>query len=1783
MRGVGLKLQKLAYLETLGVPVKEIQKDILAIPFPELVETVEELLREKQPQSITQFSIRSRWEALRERKQQLSPADRVAAVVARLMVENINAGTDVGEIPQELFNELARRPSFLRILAYGLTPESIRRIVTSAPADLSGTEKAIRTALGEPLADGANWVDVVRDTDVLMQEQENAGWDYLPAQINRIRDNARQAGRLQEPAAESLGKLLYQRALLRLNITYFQIKYGLYGATYGARDTDKKIRETLLNLATFSWEPGDGYHEFGGFRMGGFTKYPIDYGLNADDVLLDLTATQHGAFHQITSLEDLSGFYAELDSGLYAATPAYTPIPVRTSDILGAVPQANTGWAEDGSLLAASHNDGVTLQFSSVMQNIPVRQMLEEVEADLPDNVLELRDAVSGLLGRLMGDLAPSSGNTQEDLYRTLEGIYLCLKEERARTANAARKRLADLKSKTRAKADKLQAQIDKLEPTNPKRAALQAKLALLQEESLAQKKELEEKIAQLTFKAFKKLYTTPTQDELRQGRDIPAPFKIGAVMDYNRVLERLAQNIQSFRKGKWEVQLDTYGRGPRRTGFDYYYTGGDPVKMQFLAHVLYRLPAALLPKDAAWSGGLDPATAVNLLRSLPKNPQELMQRLPLSDAQKQQIGAFYGKLASAEAGDWLDRLEQPTQISDVEDADLRGLLEQLKREELKLLMERMRQGDRNVWAARQVPAAEKEAKADSLEWAGQYDAFQTEAPQKPAPVPQFVLSESDEQAVQELLALIAQGPAGREEAAKRAQSRFGISKSALQEALLGFFPDEDDAQVYRWPVPKPQGYALPASSGNIGKSVGDFFTEHITSNVLRELMAKHLQQRVSKTKHWLYKRMPKAWQEVLQYDRLNGLKALFTQMAMWGKRFGAEDNLVMVAAMGDYFVSQQGRTLDLVIGMKKPPEDERANEVWKQVMEKGWKTALLQRVRGLENVFLAQLDQLVDASLLSSQPLTVADLEGMAKTEDFGFLAGVSLADVADILALRLNVSIVPMDWLLEKGDYAGQSTDANTRGKLLTRMVTEGILLSGPKFNEPAVMDLVPAENLLNRAAELVASAEAEARTAPEVARGRLSLAHAILEQATRFVAMPADQREESVEERPPLEGPNGYIRYLQDRLAAAHTLLLRDTVRGFFHKQSKALPEETEAPGWLGGVGDGSLEVLYEMAGIEKGRRPSAVTREEGMRIAQALEARVVTGESADRFAKYVAGVTSTFGKADGSIRPVSMKNNVLTTQSLSEETLTIDVRLVDAPELLAEKHHRLAVLLPRDRTPEEERAGKKGRFYTVYFQSALLDMDPTIQGLVAKSIVEEIKGISQGKSLFAASEEVQSRYKNQEEFLRQEVRRRAQGIVKVRFSEPDKIVVLPEDAPSTGTAAEAGAETATDTGDVVEPELADEEEAEEEETGEEDLLEEPEKKDISPETPPSLAPVTPEQVPQRLAQAAADYIKALDLPRVALVNDDGTEASKWMARVLAANGITVHVTKNVSLPAFSGGLKTAGTYALGLYGDTLLGPQGDIFAGEKMATLRSRAAGLNSAYAMEWDNAVSQDRIQDAPEDWDSRYLAGLETDPVLDLSVIRSGRVQMVVDLRKMSPASQKALRQLFDRIGVHGQYLLEGGSDETLPNLLKKGKGAARLGVVFEEHAQRMTLVDADGQTLSSDDVALLFARHLNGKISGRRIAKSPMDTKLLETLAERFGVELDEVSRPAGAEGNFVMDDWRPWNDVLAQALLAAELAGTAGKPLSTVLQQLYEEMGEPNTRERAMDLPPEHRRRID
>lgn len=318
-------------------------------------------------------------------------------------------------------------------------------------------------------------------------------------------------------------------------------------------------------------------------------------------------------------------------------------------------------------------------------------------------------------------------------------------------------------------------------------------------------------------------------------------------------------------------------------------------------------------------------------------------------------------------------------------------------------------------------------------------------------------------------------------------------------------------------------------------------------------------------------------------------------------------------------------------------------------------------------------------------------------------------------------------------------------------------------------------------------------------------------------------------------------------------------------------------------------------------------------------------------------------------------------------------------------------------------------------------------------------------------------------------------------------------------------------------------------------------------------------------QRLAQAVAQYLKAPQRrqsgPLLLAYTSAGVRPIvERMAEVFAGNGIAAAIVEGETSSGFVHHAVREGAYRMGfLVSPQTVQPFGHYkgyLPDDELSEIVSAEHGVRRVRRLELSAARLQGLVS-VREDVGRDYLASLKER--FDARAIAASGLGLVVDSAQAEPAA------LLKALGVPARAVSVGGSVESLRRSMPDS--GLSLGVSFGADGTSLSLLDAGGAAVKPSDLSLLFTWYLV-RYRGHRgkIYRAFTQTRLLDRLASRQGLDVEEVDPSVwgiAEADSIVLSPWTPYNDLLAQALLAAEIVAKTGKSLEQNLADIRAELG--------------------
>ncbi|WP_099331911.1 NTP transferase domain-containing protein [Actinomyces minihominis] len=243
-----------------------------------------------------------------------------------------------------------------------------------------------------------------------------------------------------------------------------------------------------------------------------------------------------------------------------------------------------------------------------------------------------------------------------------------------------------------------------------------------------------------------------------------------------------------------------------------------------------------------------------------------------------------------------------------------------------------------------------------------------------------------------------------------------------------------------------------------------------------------------------------------------------------------------------------------------------------------------------------------------------------------------------------------------------------------------------------------------------------------------------------------------------------------------------------------------------------------------------------------------------------------------------------------------------------------------------------------------------------------------------------------------------------------------------------------------------------------------------------------------------------------------------------------------------------------------------------------------------------------------------YIDAIEE--IIDWDIVRGSNLRVAVD--PMYGTSQLTLGTILSDMRVQAEFIhsahnpLFGGVApapdserlHTLMSMIKAGDGKYDLGMATDGDSDRIGIVDENGNYVTSNELLLLLYWYLHeyrGEKGG--VVRNVATTHLLDRLADHFGEEhreckvgfkhvtagMQEIDAVLGGEssGGLTVRGWILGKDGIFACALVAEMLARTGKPMSELLDLVYEITGRLYSLEESIPATPEMRlevpRRLD
>jgi alpha-D-glucose phosphate-specific phosphoglucomutase len=325
-------------------------------------------------------------------------------------------------------------------------------------------------------------------------------------------------------------------------------------------------------------------------------------------------------------------------------------------------------------------------------------------------------------------------------------------------------------------------------------------------------------------------------------------------------------------------------------------------------------------------------------------------------------------------------------------------------------------------------------------------------------------------------------------------------------------------------------------------------------------------------------------------------------------------------------------------------------------------------------------------------------------------------------------------------------------------------------------------------------------------------------------------------------------------------------------------------------------------------------------------------------------------------------------------------------------------------------------------------------------------------------------------------------------------------------------------------------------------------------------------------ERFAKHAASVFAAMQIPVRIADRITPTPAVSWAAKHFNAIGIVITASHNP--PEYNG---------------------------YKIKALYGGSAGPDDIAAVEERLKLHDESLK--PDSYDSYLKRGLirvmnftkgYTDLIresIDLDAIRESRIKIAHD--PMHGSGRTVLRQLLDEqvFEIHSEVnpSFRGIAPEPMEKNLDElsefvTDNNCAVGLANDGDADRIGMVDENGTFVNSHQLLSLLVKYLvEEKNMGGKIVKTVSTTTMLDKQAEKYGLPLDvtpigfkyiaekivEDDVLAGGEesGGLAVKGHLPERDGIYIGLLITEMMVKSGKPLSALVQDLFDEYGNHQT----------------
>lgn len=325
-------------------------------------------------------------------------------------------------------------------------------------------------------------------------------------------------------------------------------------------------------------------------------------------------------------------------------------------------------------------------------------------------------------------------------------------------------------------------------------------------------------------------------------------------------------------------------------------------------------------------------------------------------------------------------------------------------------------------------------------------------------------------------------------------------------------------------------------------------------------------------------------------------------------------------------------------------------------------------------------------------------------------------------------------------------------------------------------------------------------------------------------------------------------------------------------------------------------------------------------------------------------------------------------------------------------------------------------------------------------------------------------------------------------------------------------------------------------------------------------------------ERFAKHAATVFAEMQIPIRMADQITPTPAVSWAAKHFNAIGIVITASHNP--PEYNGYKIKA------LYGGSA-GPD-DIAAIELRLKLYDEALNPDSYDSYQKKGLIREMNFTDG-------YLDLIRES--IDLDAIRESKIKIAHD--PMYGSGRTILKQLLDGqiLEIHDELNPSFGG--TAPEPMQKNlrelsdvvvENKCALGVANDGDADRIGMVDENGTFVNSHQLLSLLVKYMveERKMRGK-IVKTVSTTTMLDKQAEKYGLPLDvtpigfkyiaekivaeDVLAGGEESGGLAVKGHLPERDGIYIGLLISEMVVKSGKPLSELVQDLFDEYGNHET----------------